>query len=45
MDGDRSAADIARLLSTEFLLPFDAAWVERVVGILAARGIVTPLAR
>jgi hypothetical protein len=42
---DRSVADIARLLSTEVLLPFDAGWVERVVSILAARGLVTAPAR
>jgi peptidase M28-like protein len=41
MDGHRSPQDIARLLSTEFLASIDAAWVERLVGILAARGLVT----
>jgi hypothetical protein len=40
MDGHRSTADIAQLLSAEYLRPFDAAWVERVVKILAERKLV-----
>jgi hypothetical protein len=35
MDGKRSTADIAGLLAVEFNRDFDAAWVDRLVGILA----------
>jgi hypothetical protein len=47
MDGHRSSADIARLLSAEFFAPLDAAWVDRVIGILASHGLVAvpPAAR
>ena len=40
MDGHRSTADIAGLLSAEYLMPFDQAWVDRVVKILAERKLV-----
>jgi hypothetical protein len=40
MDGHRSAQDIARLLSDQFLTPIDAAWVDRLIEILQARGLV-----
>ena len=32
MDGHRSTADIAQLLSAEYLMPFDQAWVDRCRG-------------
>ncbi len=40
MDGKRSTADIADLISAEFNRDFDKAWVERLVGILAKQGLV-----
>ena len=40
MDGHRSTADIAQVLSAEYLMPFDQAWVDRVVKILAERKLV-----
>ena len=40
MDGHRSTTDIAQLLSAEYLMPFDQAWVDRVVKILAERKLV-----
>jgi hypothetical protein len=40
MDGHRSTADIAELLSVEYLMPFDQAWVDRLVKILADRKLV-----
>ena len=40
MDGHRSTADIAQLLSAEYLMPFDQVWVDRVVKILAERKLV-----
>ncbi len=40
MDGHRSTADIAQLLSAEYLMPFDEAWVDRVVKILADSKLV-----
>ncbi len=40
MDGHRSTADIAQLLSAEYLMPFDQAWVDRLVKILAERKLV-----
>jgi peptidase M28-like protein len=40
MDGHRSTADIAQLLSAEYLRPFDQAFLERVVKILAERKLV-----
>ncbi len=40
MDGHRSTTDIAQLLSAEYLRPFDQAWVDRVVKILADRKLV-----
>ena len=40
MDGKRTPADIAGLLSAEFDRDIDAAWVERLVRILAGLGLV-----
>ncbi|MBZ5648276.1 MAG: DUF4910 domain-containing protein [Acidobacteriia bacterium] len=40
MDGHRSTADIAGMLSAEYLMPFDQAWVDRLVKILADRKLV-----
>lgn len=40
MDGHRSTAEIADLLAAEYLLDIDQAWVDRVVGILAAQKLV-----
>ena len=40
MDGRRTAADIADLLGVEFNRDFDAAWVERLVGILEKLSLV-----
>jgi hypothetical protein len=40
MDGKRTAADIAGLLSAEFDRDIDAAWVERVIRILSGLGLV-----
>jgi aminopeptidase YwaD len=40
MDGKRSTADIASLLAVEFNRDFDAAWVDRLVGILAKLNLV-----
>lgn len=40
MDGHRSTADIAQLLSAEYLMPIDQAWVDRLVKILADRKLV-----
>ena len=40
MDGKRTAADIAGLLSAEFDRDIDAAWVERLIRILAGLGLV-----
>lgn len=42
MDGQRSTAEIARLLSAEFNHDFDGAWVDRLVGILAKLKLVKP---
>jgi hypothetical protein len=38
MDGRRSAAEIADLLSAEFLVDVDQAWAEKLIRILAAKG-------
>ena len=40
MDGKRSTAEIADLLAVEFNRDFDAAWVDRLVGILAKLKLV-----
>ena len=40
MDGHRSTAEIADLLAAEYLLDIDQAWVDRLVGILAAQKLV-----
>ena len=40
MDGHRSTSNIAQLLSAEYLMPFDQAWVDRLVKILAERKLV-----
>jgi hypothetical protein len=41
MDGNlRSTDDIADLLAAEYLLDIDRAWVDRLVGILAAQKLV-----
>jgi hypothetical protein len=40
MDGKRTAADIAPLLAVEFNRDFDAAWVERLVGLLEKLKVV-----
>ncbi|MDP9263725.1 MAG: DUF4910 domain-containing protein, partial [Acidobacteriota bacterium] len=40
MDGRRSTAEIADLLAAEYLLDLDQAWVDRLVGILAAQKLV-----
>ena len=40
MDGHRSTAEIAGLLAAEYLLDIDQAWVDRLVGILAAQKLV-----
>lgn len=41
MDGHRSTAELADLLAAEYLLDIDQAWVDRLVGILAAQKLVT----
>ncbi|MCI0350805.1 MAG: hypothetical protein L0Z53_15375 [Acidobacteriales bacterium] len=41
MNGKRSTADIADLLSAEFLVDIDQAWVDRLVGILEKQKLVT----
>ena len=40
MDGHRSTAELADLLAAEYLLDIDQAWVDRLVGILAAQKLV-----
>ena len=40
MDGKRTAGEIAALLSLEFNRDFDAAWMERLVGILEGVKVV-----
>jgi aminopeptidase YwaD len=40
MDGHRSTAEIADLLSAEYLLDIDQAWVDRLVGILEKQKLV-----
>jgi aminopeptidase YwaD len=40
MDGKRTAADIAQLLAVEFNRDFDAAWVERLAGLLERMKVV-----
>jgi hypothetical protein len=40
MDGHRSAAEIADLLSAEYLLDIDHAWVDRLISILAKQKLV-----
>ena len=40
MDGKRSTGEIAGLLAVEFNRDFDAAWVDRLVGILAKLKLV-----
>ncbi|HEU4413229.1 MAG TPA: DUF4910 domain-containing protein [Candidatus Angelobacter sp.] len=40
MDGHRSTAEIADLLSAEYLIDFDQAWVERLVSILEKQKLV-----
>jgi len=40
MDGHRNTAQIADLLSAEYLLDIDQAWVDRLVSILAKRKLV-----
>ncbi|MGH9492400.1 MAG: DUF4910 domain-containing protein [Terriglobales bacterium] len=40
MDGHRSTAEISDLLAAEYLLDIDRAWVDRLVGILAAQKLV-----
>ena len=39
MDGRRSTAEIAGLLSAKFLVDVDQAWAERLIRILAAKGL------
>lgn len=41
MNGKRSTKEIALLLSAEFLVDIDEAWVNRMVGILEKQGLVT----
>jgi len=41
MDGKRSTKDIAALLSAEYLMDIDQAWVDRLVDILEKHGLVT----
>jgi aminopeptidase YwaD len=41
MDGHRSAAEIADLLSAEYLLDIDQAWVDRLVSILEKQKVVS----
>ncbi|HEY1940121.1 MAG TPA: DUF4910 domain-containing protein [Candidatus Angelobacter sp.] len=41
MDGHRSTAEIADLLSAEYLLDIDQAWVDRLVAILQKQKLVT----
>ena len=40
MDGHRSTAEIADLLSAEYLLDIDQAWVDRLVNILEKQKLV-----
>ncbi|HEX2572539.1 MAG TPA: DUF4910 domain-containing protein [Polyangia bacterium] len=40
MDGRRSPAEIAALLSAEYLMEFDGAWVDRLVRVLASLDLV-----
>jgi hypothetical protein len=42
MDGKRSTAEIADLLAAEFATDIDAAWVDRLVGILGKLKLVNP---
>ncbi|MGH9581061.1 MAG: DUF4910 domain-containing protein, partial [Terriglobales bacterium] len=42
MDGRRDARQIARLLSAEYLLEIDEAWVKRLIEVLARQGLVKP---
>lgn len=41
MDGHRSTAEIAELLSAEYLIDIDQAWVDRLVSILEKQKLVT----
>lgn len=41
MDGHRSTAEIADLLSAEYLLDIDQAWVDRLVSVLEKQKLVT----
>jgi hypothetical protein len=41
MDGERSTAEIANLLSAEYLIDIDQAWVDRLVNILEKEKLVT----
>lgn len=41
MNGKRSTKEIAMLLSAEYLVDIDEAWVSRMVGILEKQGLVT----
>ena len=41
MDGNRTSAEIAESLACEFELPIDAAWVDRLVGVLAKLRLVS----
>lgn len=41
MDGKRSAKEIAALLSAEYLINIDQAWVDRLVSILEKQGLVS----
>jgi hypothetical protein len=40
MDGDRSIAEIADLLSAEYLVDIDQAWVDRLVKVLEAKKLI-----
>jgi hypothetical protein len=42
MDGRRTSAEIAEALSCEFERDIDAAWVDRLVAVLAGLGLVAP---
>jgi hypothetical protein len=41
LDGRRTAADIAALLTAEFRVPIDTAWVERLLTLLAGQQLVS----
>ena len=41
MDGHRSTAEIADLLSAEYLLDVDQGWVDRLVNILEKQKVVS----